>query len=225
MWIFSSSNHTRKPVAGRIRVSSTQRFYKSRNYIVMIVAVPVVKDNFFLNGFFGGFFRYIDFCSVFRNWRLHKRSPFFGSSFYSQLQGIQKGTGVSICCFNKMFQCSFFKLNFPVSVAAFFIMNCLLGCLHQIIICKRFELKNPGTGNESFVDFKKRIFGSSPYKDDCTIFYPGEKGVLLRFIPAVNFVYKKDCAAGVEIVIIICLLYCITNILNTGKNGIQCKKV
>ena len=141
MRIFAGSNHSGKPVTGCVRVASPQRLNKGRNYIIVIVTIAVIKNYFFLNRFFGSFPADINLRAISRNRWLGMRLPLFRCSFYSKLQGIQKGTGVAVCSINQMLQGAFFKLNIPVAIAPVNIRQSHTGSLKQIIISKRLKLE------------------------------------------------------------------------------------
>ena len=96
MRILACAHHACKPVHCGIRVAAAQGFYECRNNVVVVVAVAVVQNDFFLNRFFGRFLRNIDFASPCRNGICVVRLPFFRGSFHGKFQCVQQGTGIAV---------------------------------------------------------------------------------------------------------------------------------
>ena len=64
--------------------------------------------------------------------------------------------------------------------------------LAQGFVVERGKLEDAGAGDQGLVDFEVGVFGCRPDEDDDAVFDVGQKGVLLRFVEAVDFVHKKD---------------------------------
>ena len=142
----------------------------------MIIAVAVVKNNFFLNRLFADFAADIDFAVG------------FVGGFYRQFQRIEQTPCVSVRGIHKMFERACFKYDVFCSVTAFFVRKCHFCRFHQIFFFERLELKHAASAYQCFIYLKKRVFGRCADKDNRAVFYPRQKCVLLTLVPAVHFV-------------------------------------
>jgi hypothetical protein len=84
-----------------------------------------------------------------------------------------------------------------VSVTPLCILQRLLRHSIQVCLFQRFELKNPGTTDQGFVDLKEGILGGRPNQNHRAVFHPGQQRILLGFVEAVNFINKENGAASV----------------------------
>ena len=201
--IFAGAHHARHPVKRGIGVASAKALYECTDYVVMIVAVTVVKHNLALNALFGSFFAYVNRRIFGRNTRHSFRLPFVRCSFNCKLKRIKQTSRIAVCSFYQMLQCAFFKLNVPSAVASFLVFKCGISCFKKVFICKRLELKDTASADERLIHFKKRIFCCSPNKNYRAVLNPRQKRVLLALVPAVHFVNKKNCAPAVKPVLLV----------------------
>ena len=70
--------------------------------------------------------------------------------------------------------------------------------LSQGLVRQRFEHDDEGTGEQGTDHFEGGILCGGPYQDDGPPFNMGEKGVLLRFIEAMNFVDEQDSPLAMD---------------------------
>ena len=67
--------------------------------------------------------------------------------------------------------------------------------LHHFVFAKRLQHKNAAARQKGAVNLKRGIFRCRAYQNNAAFFYKWQKSVLLRFIKAVDFVYKQQRAA------------------------------
>ena len=58
------------------------------------------------------------------------------------------------------------------------------------------ELEDLGSRDEGGVEVEERVVRCGTDEEDGTFFHVGEKDVLLRFVEAMDFIDKQDCASS-----------------------------
>ena len=62
----------------------------------------------------------------------------------------------------------------------------------NLFFFQRSEYIDPSSGNERIIDCEARIFCGGADECDDSFFHKWEEGILLRFIPSVDFIEEKD---------------------------------
>ena len=83
--VFPCRDHAREPVESRVRVPSPKRLDEGADYVVVIVSVPVVQDDLFLDAFFCALF-------VYQNYRAVCGRPGGNRGFHREFQGGSEGS-------------------------------------------------------------------------------------------------------------------------------------
>ena len=78
--------------------------------------------------------------------------------------------------------------------AAFGVAEGLIGDESEVAIGEGEELEDAGAADECGVDFEEGVFGGGADEGEGAVFDPGEEGVLLGFVEAVDFVDEEDGA-------------------------------
>ena len=174
----------------------------------MIVAFLIVQHSLLLYGLLSCLLCDIDQASLFRRKML-------GRSLHSKLQRIEKASCISSSHIYKMLQGPTLKLHPVFSIASFLICYGLEGYGLKVFICKLLKLEDPGPGYKSLVHFKVWILCSGTNKDEGSILNPGKQGILLAFVPPVDFIYKQYGPHPPMVPPILGLRYFIPKLLHT----------
>ena len=109
----------------------------------------------------------------------------------------------------------------PQPIPPFLILDTPFYSQPEFRIGERIELKDPAAADESFIYFKKRIFGCCTDKDYRTVFHPREQRILLCAVPPVDFIHKEDGRLSVQLFMLFCCGNSGAYLLNSGKHRIQ----
>ena len=114
-----------------------------------------------------------------------------------ELEGVECGAGVAVGDIGDMVEGVVVKACAEVAVAACGVIECLSDDAADMVVVERLELEDAGAGDEGAVDGEVGVFGGGTDEDDGAVLDPGEEGVLLRLVPAVDFVDEEDGALSV----------------------------
>ena len=139
----------------------------------------------------------------------------------AQLHRIQGSPRIPVCRLCQKFLSLLFQ-NCPVhSHPLFRIRHSPPHQLYDISLFKRFQLKDPGSGNQSSVHLKIRIFRGCADENKGSVLHKGQKIVLLALVETVNLIHKKDRLLPVHSKSVFGLLYRLLHVLFSGCGGIN----
>jgi len=212
--VFSCRDHAREPVESRVRVPSPKRLDEGADYVVVIVSVPVVQDDLFLDAFFCALF-------VYQNYRAVCGRPGGNRGFHREFQGVQKAPRVAGGGINKMFEGSVLERDLPPAVPALCVREAGEGGFHKVFTLERLELEHPASADQRLVHFEKGIFRGGSDQDDRAVLHPGQEGVLLGAVPSVHLVYKENRPPAVEPFLVFGRGDGVAYLLNAGEHRVQ----
>jgi len=180
----------------------------------MIIPILIVEHRPALYAFFSRF-------QVDENLRPFLGGPGGWGSLNRQFQGIQETPGIPRGYLYQVFQGPFLKADLPFSIASFPVVQGPTGSFKKGFFGERLKLENTAPAHEGPVYFEKGIFGGGPNKNDRTVFYPGEEGILLGLVPAVNLIDKQDGPLAIEPPPVVGPVYRFPDVLDARQNRVK----
>ena len=99
-----------------------------------------------------------------------------------------------------------------------------LNQLFDVFLFQIVQLKNNGSGNQSWIYLKIWVFCRCANQNDCSILYKWQQIILLSFIKTMNLINKKNSPASVHSLKVFCTLYYVLHIFFSGYSCIKlCK--
>ncbi len=233
-------DHFGHPVHGRIGVAAPQAFDEGADRIEMVVALLVVEYDPLLDRLFG------DGEGDVEEWKLEIRrwgdcvsfvdstlqsfnfplANFFGfRRLHRQLQRIEHRAGVAGSHVDQMVERVGVQDDVAGAVAPLGIAQGLEGDGAQVVFGQRRELKDTTAADQRLVDFEIGIFSGGADEDDGPVLDPGQEGVLLGLVEAVDLVDEKNRAPAVVLGPILGLGHRFADVFDAGKDGVQRGKV
>ena len=179
--VFARVEHFGEPVEGGVGVGAADTFDEGGDGIVVLVAVLVIDHGFFLDTFFGDGVGDVDDSEGIR----------WGGDD-GDLQGIEALAGIAIGRSGEMEESGVFDGEGHFAEAAEGIGEGAFLEIEEIFDGKGFELKDLGARDEGGVDGEEGVMGGGADEADGSAFDIWEEGILLGFVPAVDFVDEED---------------------------------
>src|SRR5690606_2570231 len=149
--------------------------------VVVIVSTLVVADHFALNRFLGGFQGDVP-------------DPLLigGSGQYRQFDRVQGAAGITAGGAGDVGQGLLLHFHPVHAQPPLLIPKGALQEEDQLLLRQGDQLKHPRAGQERRVDLEGGVLRRRSDQDDSAVLYIGEKGILLGFVEAVNFVDEQN---------------------------------
>ncbi len=141
-----------------------------------------------------------------------------------QFKGVEGVTCIASRNVNQVCQrvVVYFSRNSPQTT--FGVSQSALQQRFDIAVAERRELKNARAAHQRGDHFKVGIFRRCTDQDQRAVFDMREERVLLRFVPAVDFIDQKNCASTIEGSLVLRLLYQTAQLRNSGEYCANCLK-
>ena len=212
--ILAGIDHLGQPVEGSVGIRAAQRLDEGADGVIVVVAVLVVKHRPALDALLGH--GHIDHDpAVLAGW----------GGLDGQLQGVQHPPRVAVGHVDQVGQRVVVELDVEAAIAPLGIGQGVAGNGLQIGLAQGAELEDAAAADQGPVDAKVGVLGGGADEDDRAVLHPGQEGVLLGFVPAVDLVDKEDGPLAVERPPLLGLLGHAAYIGHAGQDRVQRLKV
>ena len=211
--VFSGVEHFGQVVYGCIGIRASHTFDESGDDVVVVVSVFVIAYDPFLDALG---------CHI--KGDMDESVLTSGSGQDAKLNGVEGISGISPGHVCKEVQSISIYLGFVVSHSFCLIIDCTKDELFDFGNLKGFQFKDDGTGDQSGIDFKIRIFSCSADENNSSVFHERKEIVLLAFIKAVDLIDEEDGFFSVHAQILLCFFYYGFHIFFSCYSGIDLSK-
>ena len=186
--VFPGVKHLRQPVEGGIRVGAAHGLDEGADRVVVGVAVLVVEHRPPLDGFLRHLQGDLD------------HAVFVGrGGFDGQFQGVERVAGISSGDADQVLHGFGGEVHLAGPVAPFGVRKGTRQQGLDVLILEGTQLKDPRAAHQGADHLKVGVFRGRADQREGAVLHMGEQGVLLGFVPAVDFIHEQEGAFAVHL--------------------------